>query len=70
MSDYANGVVDGLSIGLFIAEKNRKNPKRIEASLLQSLRDLVITIGDERIDRIQFRAGLALGTRSLHEAKD
>jgi hypothetical protein len=59
MNDHANGIVDGLSIALFIAEKNRKNPKRIEASLLESLRDLVVVLGDERIDGIQFKARMA-----------
>jgi hypothetical protein len=56
MNDCDNGRVDGLSIALFIAEKNRKNPKRIEASLVEVLRDLVTEIGYDRINLIQFNA--------------
>ncbi|MGA3405650.1 MAG: hypothetical protein ABSD49_07965 [Candidatus Bathyarchaeia archaeon] len=53
-----NGLVQGLSIGLFIAEKNRKNPKRIEADLLKILRDLVIDLGYDGIDQIKFQVQL------------
>lgn len=58
MNDYRNGIVQGLSIGLFIAEKNRKNPKRIEASLLKILRDLVTDVGYDGIHQIEFQARL------------
>jgi hypothetical protein len=57
MRDITKGVVEGLSIALYLAEKNRKNPKRIESEIQKVMRDLQIVVGFDGIDNTRFGAG-------------
>lgn len=52
MNDFQDGIFEGLGVALRIAEKQAKNPKRIEPELTRFLHDLATVVGHERIDRI------------------
>lgn len=54
MSDYVNGLIKGVGMGLCIAEKNRKNPKRIESLLVVLIRALVTVSANETLKDVTF----------------
>jgi hypothetical protein len=54
MNDHLAGLIDGIGMALCLAERNRKNPKRIEPLLATLVRDLVTVSGNDHLGRVNF----------------
>ncbi len=59
MNDRLEGMIEGVGMVLCLAERNRKNPKRIESLLAALIRDLVTASGNNQLDLMNFETGHA-----------
>ena len=59
MNDHLSGLIEGLGMALYLAEKNRKTPKRIESLLAALIRDLATVSGNTALDHVNFETGWA-----------
>jgi hypothetical protein len=59
VNDRTEGMIEGLSIALYLAQKNQKTPKRIEPQLAKELQSLTSVVGKDGISDIRFWAQIA-----------
>jgi hypothetical protein len=56
MNDFNDGQVEGVMIALLVAERHKRNPKRIQGELVKMLQQVGSNVAHRAIERITFDA--------------